>query len=260
MWLRTGGIALALALTLAACQGGVKRTPSSVVALRGAPVIDGTAASPIENATILVDGTTILAVGRDVAVPAGASVIDLTGKTVYPGLVSDHAHVGLVDGTSAGSGHYTRANVIRQLAQYEAYGVTTVTSLGMNAPLVDELVPVMHRGGEPGADLFSADRGIGVPAAAPPVDVGPDQLYRVNDAEAARAAVRETAARHPTFLKIWVDDFHGSVTPRMAPEVRRAILDEAHGLGLRVAAHVFYLDDARELVNDGSRSTGPRSR
>ena len=247
MWLRTGGLALALALT--ACHGAT--APSSVVALHGARVIDGTGAPPIENATILVAGTKILAVGRDVAVPPGAQVLELAGKTVYPGLVSDHSHVGLVDGTSAGSGHYSRANVLRQLAQYEAYGVTTVTSLGMNAPLIDELVPVMHRGGEPGADLFSADRGIGVPAAAPPVDVGPDQLYRVNDAEAARAAVRETASRHPTFLKIWVDDFHGSVSPRMAPEIRRAILDEAHRLGLRVAAHVFYLDDARELVDDG---------
>lgn len=232
-----------------ACHGAA--SPSSVVAFTNARVIDGTGAAPVEGMTVLVDGETIKAMGRDLAVPPGAERIDLAGKTLYPGLVSDHSHVGLVDGTKAGGGHFTRENVLRQLAQYERYGVTTVTSLGMNGPLVGELVEEMHGGKTPGADLFDADRGIGVPAAAPPVDVGADQLYRVSAPEAARAAVRETATRHPTLVKIWVDDFHASLPTKMPPEVRRAIIAEAHAHGLRVAAHVFYLDDARELVDDG---------
>ncbi|MGH9613425.1 MAG: amidohydrolase family protein, partial [Bryobacteraceae bacterium] len=62
--------------------------------------------------------------------------------------------------------------------------------------------------------------------------------------------VREMAARHPNFVKIWVDDNLGKV-PKMKPEVYRAAIDEAHKHHLKVAAHVYYLDDAKRLVRDG---------
>lgn len=103
----------------------------------------------------------------------------------------------------------------------------------------------------PGADTFGADRGYGVPDAAPPVDIGPDQLYRPSTVAEARQQVDDAVARHPDLIKLWVDDFHGSVEPKMRPEVYRAVIDEAHKHGLRVAAHVYYLADAKELVNDG---------
>jgi hypothetical protein len=60
--------------------------------LRGATVIDGTGAAPIRNASIVIEGDTIQAVGANVAPPAGATVIDLAGKFVIPGLVESHAH------------------------------------------------------------------------------------------------------------------------------------------------------------------------
>jgi imidazolonepropionase-like amidohydrolase len=54
----------------------------------------------------------------------------------------------------------------------------------------------------------------------------------------------------PDFIKIWVDDFWGQY-PKMPPEIYQAIIDEAHKNGLRVAAHLYHLDDARALVADG---------
>ena len=224
-----------------------------ITVLRGARLIDGRGGPPIENATLVLDGPHLRAVGAgsDVTVPKGARVVNLHGKTVVPGLVADHSHVGMVDGTSAGAKNYTRNNVLRALAQFEAYGVTTITSLGFNSAVFYELQPELHSGALPGADLFGADRGIGVPAAAPPVEAGPENLYRPETPEQARLAVRETAARHPSLVKIWVDDFHGTLQVKMSPEVYRAVIDEAHKQGLRVAAHVFYLADAKQLVADG---------
>jgi imidazolonepropionase-like amidohydrolase len=62
--------------------------------------------------------------------------------------------------------------------------------------------------------------------------------------------VRRVAALKPDAIKIRVDDNLGT-TRRMPPEVSRAIIDEAHGLGLRVAAHIFYLEDAKALLRAG---------
>jgi imidazolonepropionase-like amidohydrolase len=84
----------------------------------------------------------------------------------------------------------------------------------------------------------------------PPVKVGSDQLYRPKTAEAARAAVREMAAHSPNLIKIWVDDGLGKY-PKMLPEAYEAVIDEAHRANLKVAAHVYYLSDAKSLVQHG---------
>ena len=60
--------------------------------------------------------------------PAGAQRIALDGKTVIPGIVNAHGHVGNTEGLE--QGHYSGANVVRDLKTYAAYGVTTVFSLG----------------------------------------------------------------------------------------------------------------------------------
>ena len=59
------------------------------------------------------------------------------------------------------------------------------------------------------------------------------------------------AGRHPDIIKIWVDDFFGATEPKMPPEIYGAIIDEAHKHGLRVAAHIFHLEDAKSLLQAG---------
>ncbi|MCD7098467.1 amidohydrolase family protein [Stenotrophomonas sp. MMGLT7] len=227
---------------------------AETVALRHVRVIDGQGGTPVANATVLIEDGTIAAVGpdADVDVPAGARQIDLRGRSVLPGLISDHSHLGMTDGTGAGPQNYTRANIERQLRQFQRYGVTTVTSLGMNGPLFQSLRAQAHAGTLPGADVFGADRGIGVPDGAPPMNVGPDQLYRPATTEEARAAVRDMATRKPDLVKVWVDDFNHTLEHKMTPEIYGAVIDESHRLGLRVAAHVYYLDDAKKLVAAGA--------
>jgi len=64
-----------------------------VTAIRAGNLIDGTGAAPMKNAVILVQDGRITAVGTNVPVPSGASVIDLSGETVLPGFIDAHVHL-----------------------------------------------------------------------------------------------------------------------------------------------------------------------
>ena len=64
-----------------------------VKAIKGGKLIDGTGAEPIEKATVIIEGSKIKAVGKDIEVPRGAKVIDATGKTIMPGLIDSHLHI-----------------------------------------------------------------------------------------------------------------------------------------------------------------------
>lgn len=75
--------------------------------------------------------------------------------------------------------------------------------------------------------------------------------YGVTTEAEARKYVQELAAARPDFVKIWVDDRGGSVQ-KLTPDLYRAIIDEAHKHKIRIIAHVFYLTDARDLVEAGA--------
>ena len=232
----------------------VAEVGNQVVVLTGARLIDGSGRPAVENSTLVIEGDKIGTVGPSSdKYPTEALVIDCSGKTIIPGLISDHSHIGVVDGTSVKPENYNRENILRQLKQYEAYGVTTVTALGLNAPLFYQLRADQHEGRSPGADVFGADCGIGAPSGAPPaalLPVGKDQLYRPETPDEARAEVREMAARHTDLIKIWVDPLLDTA-PTMKPEIYQAVIEEAHRLGLRVAAHIYYLQNAKDVLRAG---------
>jgi imidazolonepropionase-like amidohydrolase len=171
---------------------------------------------------------------KDARIPSDAERVDLQGRFVIPGLVNAHGHVGETRGLKAGPELYDRENVLRQLRLYARYGITTVTSLGGDGDagfaLRDE------------QDTVALDRAR-LYVAGPVIDA--------KTPEAARAQVQSLAARKPDWVKIRVDDNLGTTT-KMPPEVYRAVIEEAHKHGLRLAAHIFYLEDARDLVASGA--------
>ena len=227
-------IALAASLVFATLIPVPAQSPGGVKAFTGARVIDGTDRAPIDNATIVVRGGKIVAVGpgASVTVPAGAERIALTGKHVIPGLVNAHGHVGNTVGMEQGK--YSADNVLRDLRTYAAYGVTTVFSLGDDQEAGfkardTQSVPTLDR-----SRLYVAG-----PVLAPKT---PDE---------ARKQVGEVAAMKADIVKIRVDDNLGS-TPKMAPEIYKAVIDEAHKKNMRVAVHLFYLEDAKAVLDAGA--------
>ncbi len=226
-------------------------TASQTIVLSHVRLIDGTGAAPKENVFITIRGGKIVDISNaNSKAPAGARVIDYSGKTVMPGLINAHGHLALVCGTENSAMCYTRENVIAELRQYERYGVTSMLSLGVNRDLIYQVRAEQRAGKLDGATVYSADRGIGVPDGAPPLPHAPDQLYQPSAPAEARADVDAMASRHADFVKIWVDNLHGT-KPSMDPAVYRAVIDEAHHDKLRVAAHIYYLADAKAVVADG---------
>jgi imidazolonepropionase-like amidohydrolase len=248
--------------TMACAPGAAGERPAApgnpaTTVLRCARLIDGTGGKVVDDAVVVIVGEKILAAGprATTPIPSGAQIVVYEGKTIMPGIISDHSHVGIVNGVDVGAASYSRSNILRQLRQYEAYGVTTVTALGLNGALFDPIRAEMHAGKTPGADLFGVDRGIGVPDGAPPaglLPVGPDQLFRPATPEQAREAVQAMASRQTDLVKLWLDDFGGSVPSKMKPEIYDAVIDESHKHGLRVAAHIHDLDDAKAILRAGA--------
>lgn len=222
------------AVILTGC-GNERATPADdITAFLAARVIDGTGNAPIEPATIVVRDGRVQAVGNtnDVSIPETADRIDLAGRTIVPGFINAHGHVGAT--STADSGPALRAELLRELRLYARYGVTTVNSLGGDGPesvsLRDEqLVPWLDR-----ARLYVAGT----------VVVG-------NTPDEAVGMVDENAAHHVDFIKIRVDDNLGTAQ-KMPPEVFRAVIDRAHEHQLPLAAHLYYLDDAKALVQAGA--------
>ena len=105
-----------------------------VTVLTGARLIDGNGGSPIENATIVIQGDRIRSVGATGSVELPDDVdetIDLTGKTIMPGIISVHGHLAQTKGNLVNSvDNYTEENVRQKLDLYARYGVLHLTSLG----------------------------------------------------------------------------------------------------------------------------------
>jgi imidazolonepropionase-like amidohydrolase len=214
--------------------GAPAQQSASTRAFTGARVIDGSDRPPIDNATIVVRDGRIVSVGpaARATVPAGAERVALAGKTVIPGLINAHGHVGNTVGLEQGK--YSAENVQKDLRTYAAYGITTVFSLGDDqaagfAARDSQKTPALDR-----ARLFVAG-----PVLAP------------KTVEEARKLVDEDAAMKVDIVKIRVDDNLGT-TAKMAPEIYRAVIDQAHKKGLRVAVHLFYLDDAKSVLDAGA--------
>ena len=228
--------AVAAVLTLGFLGGcAMPVSERSVTAYEGARLIVGDG-RVIENATLVVEGTKIAQVGAaaDVRVPAGARRVNLAGKSVMPMIVDTHVHLS-----------ETREALIRDLKQRAYYGVSAALSMGNSdgyglLNIRDETIP--------GAARFRT-AGRGITAPEPGRSTVP---YWITTAAEGRKAVEELAAHKADIVKIWVDDRDGKYK-KLTPEMYGAIIDEAHKRGLRVAAHILSLEDAKGLIRAGAR-------
>ncbi len=229
---------LTVAVAIVSCGAAPPEPTPGLTAFVGARLIVGTegSGSVIEDGTIVVRNGRIEAAGASdsVMAPADAEqVIDVGGKTIIPGLINAHGHVNNVRGLEADPSFYTEDHVENQLGLYARYGVTTVFSLGGDGPAG---LAVRDR---QGADLDHARLYVAGPV-----------IVADTPAEAAEQ-VNAAADSGVDIIKIRVDDNLGSAT-KMTPEVYQAVIATAHERGLRLAAHLYYLEDAKGLLESGA--------
>jgi imidazolonepropionase-like amidohydrolase len=198
---------------------------AQVTAFEGARMIVGDG-RVVDNATIVIDGSRIVQAGAGVQAPASATRVNLAGKTVMPMLIDTHVHLST-----------TREKLVNDLKRRAYFGVSAALSMGTDNL---DLLSVRNENIPGAARFFSAGHGITRTEPMRPT-------FQINSDEEARKAVQQNAALKVDIIKVWVDDREGKVQ-KVTPSQYGAAIDEAHKLGLRVAAHIYNMDDAKGLM------------
>ena len=272
---RTGSKVTALILMILAvsCSGSgggdTDATPASASALvfRNFTLIDGTERAPLPQAAMVVENGRVSWVGAatDLKAPERAKVTDLNGAYVIPGLMDLHAHIGNTVDLVQDKSNHTRESVEKDLRTYASYGVTTVMSMGTDQDTIFPLRNDQRSAASANASASAeatADKSAGQVSMARVYTAGQGLMFEggygglagVNDAvatpEEATAYVNAQLDKGADVIKLWLDSELGTM-PKMPPAITQAIIDTAHKRGARVLAHVFYLEDAKRLVDQG---------
>jgi len=241
--LRTALISLVLPLL---CLG-------KPIVLEHVRLIDGASAAAVEDATIVMENGKIRAIGpsANVRIPTGADVVDLSGKTVVPGIINLHGHVGNVKGLEQARKHFTRENVISVLRTYARYGVTTTTSMGSDEDSMIEFRDERERNAFGGARVLTALQGFTSPGGYPTHVSGIKGVAQeVASASQAKVWVDKLADKGANIVKMWIDSHHGQFT-KIPPATYNAIIKQAHKRGMLAFAHLYDLEDAKSLAKAG---------
>lgn len=208
------------------------------VALVGATLIDGTGAAPIPNATILIEGSRISAVGprRAVSVPTGTTVIDVTGKYLLPGFVDLHMHLTYPanqDPDALQTNSEATLRAIHYMEMFQRLGITSVRDVA--APIE----PIKAAAAAFGAGLESAVRVFGV-----------GQLITSTGGHGAglRAAIEvDGPVEFRKAVRMMHDQGfnHIKLSPFYTREEVEAAVDEAKTRGMRITSHGGGLSDTR---------------
>jgi hypothetical protein len=193
---------------------------AGTVALTHVRLLDGTGAPALNDQTILIRDDRIAAVGPSGAtdIPDGARVVDLSGHTLIPGLVSLHEHLYF------GGVQQMTPMPVTGLMLYLAMGVTSAMPAGSQFPYYDlNLGKTVEAGLAPGPRLHLTGPYLN---GGPP---GPGNQRVVNAPEEVRRVIRYWASEGATWMK-----FMGAPTR----EVMAAGIDEAHRLGMKITGHL----------------------
>ncbi len=223
---------------------------AEVKVLKNFTLIDGTGRAPAANSAMIIDAGRITWVGpaAQLKAPAGAETVDLAGKFVMPGIINLHGHLGAVVDLQQSADNLTEANVEKNLKTYASYGVTTVLSMGTDKDLVIGMRDKQRAGGRPGETrIYTAGKGFiftGGYGGLAGVNVGVSTPVDVSK------QLDSLASQKVDMVKLWMDDHLGE-QKKMPYEIGKAIIDGAHQRNLPVSAHIFYLADAKKLVEYG---------
>jgi imidazolonepropionase-like amidohydrolase len=259
-------VPLVAATLLAACGHSpelVRRpsNPPPAVLIEDVSVLDVQTGNVTPQRDVLVVGDRITRVAAhgQVDPPAGAQRIAGTGKTLLPGLIDMHGHIG---NGAAPPWISAFPDPERNLRAYLYCGVTTVLDPADLITQAFERRSQVADGALLGPRIFAAGPMITAPGGHPVAVLQrlapwwirwyliPRVTRQVDSPEAARAAVREIAAFRPDVVKLSVDRIPGEA-PRIRREVLAAAVDEAKAHQIRAVAHIGTTEDALDAADAG---------
>jgi imidazolonepropionase-like amidohydrolase len=266
-----GLITLVLVAGSAKAQGAPPATPATVVtAVRAARLLDGRGGAPITNAVVLLTGDRITAVGSDLAIPAGAKVIDLGGATLLPGFIDCHTHV-----TSQPTNYYEdifRRSPIDLAIRSHIFarrtlnaGFTTIRDVGAPEFIDVALKRAIEDGSIPGPRMQVATLTVGATGGHGDINGfspyirfgtfsgvadGPDAIRKL-----IRFEVKQGADVIKMIATAGVLSEEESVgLPQFSEEEMKAIVDEATLWGKKVAAHAHGTEGIKRAIRAGVTS------
>ena len=250
------------------------KPPAKRIAIRAGRLIDAKSSQPVTNALIVIEGNRIVSVTPGGAPPAGAEVIDLSRATVLPGMIDAHTHI-LLNGDVTAADYDEQ--LLKQSIPYRAvlaarnarvaldHGFTTLRDLETEGAMYADVdvKTAINRGEVPGPRLFVSTRAMAPTGAYPLQGYSweirvPHGVQIVDGPENARTAVREQISNGADWIKYYSDHgyfygpdglLHSQVN--FADDEAKAIVEETHRLGHKVAAHAIGSDGIAAALRAG---------
>jgi len=251
-----------------------KEAAPKKIAIRAGRLIDAKSDVPIANALILIEGDKIVSVAAGASAPAGVEVIDLSKSTVLPGFIDVHTHV-LLNGDITAEDY--DAQLLKESIPYRAilaarnarialdHGFTTMRDLETEGAMYADVdVKTAIANGEvPGPRMQVATRAMTPTGMYPLLGYSwelqvPKGVQYVDGVDGARKAVREQIMYGADWIKYYSDRryhfesdglLHSMVN--FTDEEAKAIVDETHRLGKKVAAHAIGSDGIAAALRAG---------
>ncbi|MDZ7289989.1 MAG: amidohydrolase family protein [candidate division KSB1 bacterium] len=233
-----------------------------VITIQAGKLIDGKNDAPQTGVTILVKGNRIIEVGKNLKIPAEAQTIDLRNSTVLPGLIDAHTHI-LLQGDVTQAEYdeqiykesipYRTIRAVAAVRNALMNGITAMRDVETEGAMYADVdvKKAINNGIIPGPRLWVSTRAMAPTGAYGPTGYSwelhlPKGVQIVDGPEECRKAVREQIANGADWIKIYCDrryyiDKDGGLSSQSnwTPDELKAIVDETHRLGKKVAAHAI---------------------
>ena len=234
-------VLLLAASTIAFAQSG------SVIAIRGVTLVDGNGQRPVPGVTVVIEGTRIREVGTTVQAPAGARVIDGSGKFLIPGMIDAHIHLRGGRGGGQAAQDQEREGV-RALHSYLYAGVTSVFDAGNRSEFIMGLRAKERSGAIVSPRIFAT----GGTVASPNGHGGP---YNIEAWPGDRKLIDEHLATNPDLAKIGQDEHGWGTRPQinqLPEDLLEKIIRYYHSKGVRVIIHTSNEHNTLEAIYAGA--------